>query len=116
MTQDTPKSSIFARLDTDLLRETGKASRATPPEKMHEDEPKEKFAPPKIERPNRTVSYKPNKILIKSKNSIRQKFTSVIRPDYKRRLRRLAFDRDCDPCDVLEDALTLYFDGLDKKR
>ena len=50
MTQDTPKSSIFARLDTDLLRETGKASRAIPPEKMHEEEPKAKNAPPKIPR------------------------------------------------------------------
>jgi hypothetical protein len=115
VTQDTPKKSIFARLDTDLLRETGKPSRAIPPDKMN-DEPREKNAPPKIERPNRSITYKPNKVPIKSNNSIRQKFTSVIRPDYKRRLRRLAFDRDCDPCDILEDALTFYFDGLDKKK
>jgi hypothetical protein len=114
VTQDTPKNSIFSRLDTDLLRETGKASRAIPPEKVN-DEPKEKNAPQKIERPKPSISYKPNKILVKSNNSIRQKFTSVIRPDYKRRLRRLAFDRDCDPCDILEEALTLYFAGLDKK-
>ncbi len=52
MTQDTPKSSIFARLDTDLLRETGKASRAIPPKVKHEDEPKEKKVLPKPERLN----------------------------------------------------------------
>jgi hypothetical protein len=115
VTQDGPKS-IFSRLDTDLLRETGRASKAAVPEKKPPDEPREKVALPKIERPVVSVSYKPNKKLLKSNYSVRQKFTSVIRPDYKRRMRRLAFDRDCDPCDILEDALTLYFDSLDKKK
>ena len=115
MTQDGAKS-IFSRLDTDLLRETGRASKAVVPEKKPADEPKEKVALPKIERPSTPVPHKPNKKPLKSNLSVRQKFTSVIRPDYKRRMRRLAFDRDCDPCDILEDALTLYFDSLDKKK
>ena len=115
MTQDGSKS-IFSRLDTDLLRETGRANKAVVPEKKLADEQREKDALHKIERAGNSVSYKSNKKPLKSNNSIRQKFTSVIRPDYKRRMRRLAFDRDCDPCDILEDALTLYFDSLDKKK
>jgi len=57
--QDAPKS-IFSRLDTDLLRETGKASQAIPPEKKHEDEPKGKIEPPKSERLNSPTTVDPN--------------------------------------------------------
>ncbi len=60
--------------------------------------------------------YKANSPPIRSNISIRQKFTSVIRPDYKRRLKSLAYNRDCDPCDVLEDALTFYFDSLERSK
>jgi hypothetical protein len=57
--QDTQKSSIFARLDTDLLRETGKTIRSISPEKK-QDEAKEKNAPPKPERPNSSTLVEPN--------------------------------------------------------
>ncbi len=60
MTQDTPKSSIFARLDTDLLRETGKSSRALPPEKKQGDESKEKKVLPKPEHLNTSIPVEPN--------------------------------------------------------
>lgn len=60
MTQETPKNSIFARLDTDLLRETGNASRATPVGKKQVNEPKEKNVPPRPVRPNPPTSVESN--------------------------------------------------------
>jgi len=69
-----------------------------------------------IENNKLAESYKLNNPPVRSNSSIRRKFTSVIRPDYKKRLKRIAFDRDCDPCDVLEEALTSYFDSLDERK
>jgi len=59
VTQDAPKS-IFARLDTDLLRETGNASRATPVEKNPATEPKEKNVPQRSERLNSPTPVESN--------------------------------------------------------
>ena len=59
MTPDNQKVNIFARLDTDLLRETSKTNRAMVPEKKQADEAKEKNTPTRPERPNSTTSVDP---------------------------------------------------------
>jgi hypothetical protein len=45
-----------------------------------------------------------------------EKFSTYMRGDYKKRLKQLGLDKDCDAYEVLQEAVELDFQTLDKQK
>jgi hypothetical protein len=45
-----------------------------------------------------------------------EKFSTYMRGDYKKRLKQVALDKDCDTYEVLQEAIAWYFQTLDTKK
>jgi hypothetical protein len=86
------------------------------------------ITPPVVETPQaetgkrqRTNSKKPaNQQTPKSINAVQlkqdkfDKYSTYLRPGYKKELKSIALERDCKDYEVLDEALTLFFDSRKK--
>ena len=50
-----------------------------------------------------------------SKSEKFEKYSTYLRPGYKRQLKIIALERDCKDYEVLDEAITQYFKSLEKK-
>jgi hypothetical protein len=123
---DSATESPFARLDTSLMRSTKESpSSDSNFAGLQANLQADKQVFPQTRKDDYQQSGKEEKMQTRlhanpqtSKPANRQtiKFSTYMQADYKKRLKQLALDKDCDTYEVLQEAIELYFHTIDTKK
>jgi hypothetical protein len=78
-------------------------------------------SPPQVTKKQRLPAKKPaSQQLSKSINALQpkqdkfEKYSTYLRPGYRKMLKSLALERDCDAYEILDEALTAFFEARKK--
>jgi hypothetical protein len=83
---------------------------------------KEELPPPSVPRPPRPARAvspapshpAPSKSIVQPKSQDFDKYSTTIRIEYRKKLKMLALERECNDYDILDEALAAYFDSHKK--